>query len=159
MPEIRPFTASDVSAIKLLLAQLQAVEAAHQPRRKSAPEVAAEEIWAEGQKMVNEGKGVVLVAEQGGVLVGVGIGYESLSGDLSLTLEARRTGYVSDLVVHEAWRSKGIGRDLLNGLLARFHARGLKTARIGAITENAGAIKLYEQMGFNQVSVALERPL
>jgi ribosomal protein S18 acetylase RimI-like enzyme len=159
MPNIRPFIISDVSAIKVLLAQLQAIEAEHQPKRKSAPETAAEDIWAEGQKLVNEGKGVVLVAEKGGVLVGVGIGYETLSGDLSLTLEARHTGYVSYLVVHEAWRGKGIGRDLLNGLLARFRARGLKTARISAITENSGAIKLYEQIGFNQVSVALERPL
>jgi ribosomal-protein-alanine N-acetyltransferase len=101
----------------------------------------------------------VLVAEQGGQLIGVGIGYETVSGDLSLTLEARRTGYVSDLVVQEAWRGKGVGRDLLNGLLARFRARGLKTARIGAISENVGAIKLYERMGFSQVSVAMERPL
>jgi ribosomal protein S18 acetylase RimI-like enzyme len=159
MTEIRPFAASDIPAIKVLLAELQAVEAVFQPRRKSAPEVAAEELWAEGKKMVDEGKGVVLVAEQGGQLIGVGIGYETVSGDLSLTLEARRTGYVSDLVVHEAWRGKGVGRDLLNGLLARFRARGLKTARIGAISENVGAIKLYERMGFSQVSVAMERPL
>jgi len=159
MPEIRPFTVADVPAIKVLLAQLQAVELALQPKRKSQPEVAAEELWAEGQKMVDEGKGVVLVAEQGGVLVGVGIGYETVSGDLSVTLEARRTGYISDLVVHESWRGKGIGSDLLNGLMARFRARGLHTARIGAITENAGAIKLYEQIGFKHVSVAMERPL
>jgi hypothetical protein len=35
----------------------------------------------------------------------------------------------------------------------------LKTARIGAIIENQGAIRLYQEMGFAQVSVAMERPL
>ena len=159
MPDIRSFLPADVPAIKALLAQLQAVEAAHQPKRKSPPAIASEEIWAESQKMVDEGKGVVLVAEQDGVLVGVGVGYEAVSGDLSLSLEARRTGYVSDLVMDEAWRGRGVGSALLNGLLERFRARGLKTARIGAITENVGAIKLYEKMGFSQVSVALERSL
>ncbi len=159
MPNVRPFSPTDIPAIKTLLAQLQAVEAALQPNRKSDPAVAAEEIWSEGEKMINEGKGVVFVALMDDVIIGVGIGFEDNLDDPSLAMEARKVGYISDLIVDQEWRGKGVGTDLLQSLLGWFRDHGLKIARIGAITENKGAIKLYEQMGFAQVSVALERPL
>ena len=92
-------------------------------------------------------------------MIGVGIGYETVLGDQSLALAVRRVGYVSDLVVDAAWRGKGIGRAVLQDLMECFRKRGLKTARIGAIIENQGAIRLYQEMGFAQVSVAMERPL
>jgi len=156
MTMIRPYVPADVAAIKRLLAQLQAVEAALQPARKSAPAVAAEEIWGETQRLLDEGKAEVFVAEDSGAIVGVGIGYENRSGDLSLTIEARRSGYVSDLVVDSSRRGQGIGRALLAALLERFRHRGLKIGRIGAITENVDAIRLYQDVGFKPVSVALE---
>ena len=159
MIDIRPYQASDVPSILTLLAQLQAVELAYQPARKSAPAVGANDIWEETTKFLADGKADVLVASAEGKVIGVGIGYETVSGDQSLALAARRVGYVSDLVVDAAWRGKGIGRAVLQDLMECFRKRGLKTARIGAIIENQGAIRLYQEMGFSQVSVAMERPL
>ena len=159
MMDIRPYQASDVPSILALLAQLQAVELAYQPARKSAPEVGANDIWEETTKFLADGKADVLVASAEGKVIGVGIGYETVLGDQSLALAVRRVGYVSDLVVDAAWRGKGIGRAVLQDLMECFRKRGLKTARIGAIIENQGAIRLYQEMGFAQVSVAMERPL
>ena len=52
MIDIRPYQASDVPSILALLAQLQAVELAYQPARKSAPEVGANDIWEETTKFL-----------------------------------------------------------------------------------------------------------
>jgi len=159
MTEIRPFVAADIPAIQALLEQLQAVELSHQPDRKSPPTVAAHDIWRETEGLLAKGSADVLVAVAGAALIGVCIGYENQSGDQSLTQEARRSGYISDLVVDTAWRGKGVGRSLLEAMFDRFRARGLKVSRIGAISENLGAIRLYQEMGFKPVSIALEKPL
>ncbi len=159
MPKTRPYAPEDVPAIKALLAELQKVEAAHQPVRKASPTAMADDVWEETSRLLADGKAHVVVAEADGLVVGVGIGFESQSSDLSLTVEARRTGYISDLVIAPGLRGKGLGRAILGDLFARFRERGLKTARIAAISENAGAIKLYQEIGFKPVSIALERSL
>ena len=79
-----------------------------------------------------------VVAEDGGVIAGFAIGY----------LARGRAAHVVTLDVHPDRRREGLGRALLEDLLARFSTAGARQARLEVSTENAGAIAFYEELGF-----------
>ena len=54
---------------------------------------------------------------------------------------------VLGIAVHEAWRRRGIGRQLLAGLIAAAVEKGLRGLSLNVSKAN-GARRLYEQMGF-----------
>ena len=79
-----------------------------------------------------------VVAEEEGRIAGFAIGY----------LSGRRTAHVVTLDVHPGHRRSGIGRTLLEDLLARLVRAGATRSRLEVSTENAGAIAFYEKLGF-----------
>ena len=54
---------------------------------------------------------------------------------------------VLGIAVHEAWRRRGIGRQLLAGLIAATAGQGLRGLSLN-VSKGNGARMLYEQMGF-----------
>lgn len=62
---------------------------------------------------------------------------------------------ILDVVVAPAWRRRGIGARLVNSLLVRLWARGLRTATLEVREGNAAALALYRRLGF---AVAGRRP-
>jgi [ribosomal protein S18]-alanine N-acetyltransferase len=85
-----------------------------------------------------------VLADEGGTLAGFAIGY----------LTRRRTAHVVTLDVGPAQRRRGLGKELLEALLARLAGTGALEARLEVSTENAGAIAFYEKLGFR-----IRRPL
>ena len=85
-----------------------------------------------------------VLADEDGTLAGFAVGY----------LTRRRTAHVVTLDVGPARRRRGLGRDLLEALLARLARAGALEARLEVSTENAGAIAFYEKLGFR-----IRRPL
>jgi ribosomal-protein-alanine N-acetyltransferase len=79
-----------------------------------------------------------VVAEDDGALAGFAIGY----------LSGRRTAHVVTLDVRPGHRRTGLGRTLLEELLARLIGAGATRGRLEVSTENAGAIAFYEKLGF-----------
>ena len=67
--------------------------------------------------------------------------------------------YVSDLVVREGHRGRGLGRALLGR--AEEHARreGATLLRIAVLARNAGAVALYESSGFERRLIELSKRL
>lgn len=59
--------------------------------------------------------------------------------------------YISDLWVDPAHQGLGIGSALLSATLRTMRAEGLKRARIDTHAANEGAIRLYEELGFNVI--------
>jgi ribosomal-protein-alanine N-acetyltransferase len=59
--------------------------------------------------------------------------------------------YISDLWVSPAHQGLGIGSALLSKMLREMRSEGLKRARIDTHAANEGAIRLYEDLGFNIV--------
>lgn len=79
-----------------------------------------------------------VVADEDGTIAGFAIGY----------LSGRRTGHVVTLDVRPARRRGGLGKLLLEELLARLARTGAREGRLEVSTENGGAIAFYENLGF-----------
>lgn len=61
------------------------------------------------------------------------------------------SGFVKDLVVHEAWRGRGLGEALMRHALEIFAARGAPAVELKVHADNASAIRLYERVGMRVV--------
>ncbi len=64
--------------------------------------------------------------------------------------DVRRYGLVTELVVHEDWRGRGVGRRLLDEAERLARAAGLRRLAIGVLEANAGAARLYDAAGFGR---------
>jgi len=60
---------------------------------------------------------------------------------------------ILDIVVHPTHRRQGIGRALLKVLLTQAQERGCTLATLEVSEDNAAAVQLYQQLGFQQVHV------
>lgn len=58
------------------------------------------------------------------------------------------SAFVKDIVVHETWRRRGLGEALLRRVLAAFAARDAAAVELKVEATNAGAVRLYERLGF-----------
>ncbi len=61
------------------------------------------------------------------------------------------SGFVKDLVVHEAWRRRGLGEAILQLAFRTFQDRGARCVDLKVEVQNAGAIRLYERVGMRLV--------
>src|SRR5579883_1928766 len=61
--------------------------------------------------------------------------------------------HVLNLCVSQSWRCRGIGRAMLEHLLARAAASGAHEAYLEVRPPNTAAIRLYQTLGFEQVGV------
>jgi len=60
---------------------------------------------------------------------------------------------ILDIVVHPTHRRQGIGKALLKVLLTQAQERGCTLATLEVSEDNAAAVQLYQQLGFQQVHV------
>lgn len=81
-----------------------------------------------------------------------------------LTVEAQMAGFaitqvvldeatLFNLAVDPAFQRRGIGRELLEHVIAELESRGIQTLWLEVRASNRPAIALYEQLDFNEVSV------
>jgi len=66
---------------------------------------------------------------------------------------------ISDLVVRPAFRRRGLGRRLLAEAERYARSHGAATLKIGVLTRNAGAHRLYEEAGFADYRVQMTKRL
>ncbi|PVE24592.1 hypothetical protein DC522_09625 [Microvirga sp. KLBC 81] len=102
--------------------------------------------------------GRIVLAEIDGVVVGA-MGF-SLDQDAAyVAADVRSHGTVTDLIIHEEWRGKGIGRMLLNEAERLTKEAGLKRLMIGALIANERAVRTYSQFGFEPYVAFLKKEL
>ena len=58
-----------------------------------------------------------------------------------------------NIAVHPSFQRQGHGRHLLEQLIETLETRGITTLWLEVRASNANAIALYEQLGFNEVSL------
>ena len=87
---------------------------------------------------------VALVAESGGVVVGMVTGQLLVS-----TAECGGSVLVEDLVVRESERRRGTGRKLVRAVEAWARGRGATRLQLLADRENEAALRFYERLGWS----------
>lgn len=91
--------------------------------------------------------GRIVLAEVDGAIVGA-MGF-SLDEDAAyVTDDVRRHGTVTDLIVHDEWRGRGIGRALLIEAERLTREAGLTRLMIGVLVANDKAERTYRAFGF-----------
>ena len=75
---------------------------------------------------------------------------DELVGAMLASAEEDR-GWIGDLGVRNAWRSRGVGEALLRAAFALFQGRGLTTAMLNVDRDNTtGATRLYQRAGMHE---------
>lgn len=97
---------------------------------------------------------VVLVAEQNGEVVGYA--YGTIEGHDWMSLRGP-AGALHDIVVDPAHRGKGIGEQLLAGIVRALEERGAPRVVLSTAFQNATAQRLFERAGFRRTMVEMTR--
>ena len=119
---------------------------------------AAKEYYDELMQRLSRRNGRIVLAEADGVAVGA-MGY-SLDQDAAYVADAYRNhGTVTDLIVHNDWRGRGIGQMLLNEAERLTKEAGLKRLMIGALVANERAERTYRAFGFEPYVSILAKEL
>ncbi|HOF89834.1 MAG TPA: GNAT family N-acetyltransferase [Armatimonadota bacterium] len=99
-----------------------------------------------------------LVAELEGQLVGMVAASVHVSEGMAVIPAGERYLAINDLYVCSAWRAQGIGRRLLDAVLARAEAQGLQYQLVYSATKDLRRImRFYESCGFESWYVQLYR--
>lgn len=151
--KIRPVAVADYAAVEDMALSLHqsAVDARpdlYAPRERFySPEVFSQ--W------VNDGDAIWLLAEEDGKSVGICL---TRVNDKKEMFEAREP-CVDLLYVREAYRRRGIARQMLEEAERRAEAMGLTTLTLAADGYNMGAQRLYERFGMTPRKIYYEKTL
>lgn len=86
-----------------------------------------------------------VVAVEGGRVIGYGVGRVAV---LPAFFERRRRGYIHDVVTLEPYRRQGIGRSLVEALLAWMQECGALTVELTVSVLNEEAVAFWTRLGF-----------
>ncbi|MEJ5021892.1 GNAT family N-acetyltransferase [Ochrobactrum vermis] len=92
-------------------------------------------LEAKFQRDLHANKDCVLIAERAGIIAGWGA-------------RVPQSNYISDLWVDPRYHGQGIGRQLLDALMAQILLDGFDEAVIGTHADNLPALNLYKRAGF-----------
>jgi ribosomal protein S18 acetylase RimI-like enzyme len=101
--------------------------------------------------LVEQEDGLLLVAEDAGEVVGFAYGYEERKGQLPL--HRPRVFFVLDnIAVDGRCRGRGYGSSLLRAVIDHAREKGYDDVMLNVYRFNADAIRLYEKLGFTELS-------
>lgn len=86
----------------------------------------------------------IRVAEAAGRVIGMACAQSVIS-----TAEGGPAALVEDVVVHEPWRGKGVGRRLLHAIQTWCDQRGIRRLQLLADKKNTQALGFYNTQGWN----------
>lgn len=92
-------------------------------------------------------QGRIILAQEGGIVIAA-MGFSIDQDAAYVSEDVRRHGTVTDLIVHEEWRGRGIGQMLLREAERLTREAGLKRLMIGALVANERAEHTYRTFGF-----------
>lgn len=154
---IREYADGDAAALRVCLVELQEYERRMDDLLAEGREIAARYVEFMLARCAETG-GRVFVAEEGGRVVGFVSVWARMK---SRAIEEREYeyAYVSDLVVLDGYRGRGLGRALLGRAEEHAVSAGATILRIAVLARNAGARALYEGFGFEPRLLELTKRL
>jgi len=151
---IRSATPDDIEAAAKLGAQIVRLHHATNPKRFFLiDEVEKGYAWWLRQEL-ERAEAIVLVAELDGEIVGYAYGAIE-ERDWNTLLD--RHGAVHDLFVVEAARRRGVGRAMVNAVIARLEKLGAKLIVARAMVQNENAQRLCTSLGFQPTMLEMTR--
>ncbi len=155
---IRPYLESDEAAIVELVRELQGYESQLYDRMLPVEDIGPWYVQRIAKESA-QARGGLIVAEQAGRPVGYASLFTQLGSEESYD-EVRYTyAYVGDLVVSASARKQGVGTLLLQECERQARQAGQQWLRITVIAANSNAHRLYQELGFQNQFVHLEKSL
>jgi GNAT superfamily N-acetyltransferase len=148
---VREAGAGDVEAVALAVESLLLELGGRRPERPS--------LEAEVRALLDDpAGGSVLIAEAGGKVVGM------LSASWQRAIHVPGVyATIQDLWVDGAWRSRGVGAELVEAVASQARARGVSRLEVGLPRETFAAIasteSFYERNGFEHLGPRMRRLL
>lgn len=143
---LRTARSSDRNAVIDLIHQLNVFEAdLTGDRRRDFG--GAEGYYDELMQRLGSRQGRIVLAIDEGIVVGV-MGFSCDQDAAYITDDVRCHGTVTDLIVHEQWRGRGVGRMFLREAERLTREAGFKRLHIGVLVANERAENTYRAFGF-----------
>lgn len=156
-PIVRPATSADLPRIGRLGALLVEEHHGFDPERFLGAKRRTPADYAAFMKAQLENPDVaVLVAEVNGDVIGYV--YAAIEGYDYMALRGP-AGVLHDIIVDPESRGRGVGRLLLDAVLAFLKSRGVPRVVLTTAEQNAAAHRLYESVGFRRTMIEMTREL
>lgn len=155
---IEPARQADRGVVERFLAAIQEHERRDVPELRPGAEIAASYAALVGEAVLKN-DGVLLLAWDGDVPVGLIAAWKAHDDDELLRAEHRAHGLVSDLYVAETHRRAGIARALLAAAETAMRERGCRQMRLTSKANNPAALATYAAAGFGAYEVILWKAL
>jgi ribosomal protein S18 acetylase RimI-like enzyme len=158
-PTIRPATPADIPRMAELAAKLVQQHHGFDPLRFIYPTALEQGYARYYASELADPHAVLLVAELAGAPPAVvGLSYGRLEGrDWNALLDTH--GALHDLYVDEPARRTGAGRGLVAEMIRRLGALGAPRVVLHTASQNAGAQRLFEALGFRRTMVEMTREI
>jgi ribosomal protein S18 acetylase RimI-like enzyme len=154
---IREYREDDAPAVRDCVVELQDFERRIDERLRPGESMATAYL---GQMLgrCRDCAGTILVAESAGAIAGFALVLTQVPFE-SLDDPPGSYAIVADLVVREGFRRRGIGAALLREAERYAQAAGASELRIGVLSANEAAVRLYRSLGFAPYSQILSKRL
>jgi ribosomal protein S18 acetylase RimI-like enzyme len=154
---LRTALSSDREAVVELIHQLNVVEAGLSGDRKQDYAAARAYYGELLQRISRNGGRIVLALADRRIVAAMGF---TLDEDAAyIADDVRRHGTVTDLIVAEEWRGRGIGQMLLNEAERLTREAGFRRLLIGVLAANDKAQRTYRAFGFEPYVSILTKEL
>lgn len=151
---IRPPDVTELPQVAALAAELVALHHETDPARFFFMDNVQHgyQMWL-GRELQRK-EAVILAAWEGDTLVGYTYGSVE-DRDWNRLLDAH--GAIHDVFVAEAARKRGVGRKLVESIVAEFERRGFKRVVLSTMVTNDKAQKLFQACGFRPTMIEMTR--
>jgi len=154
---VRAATRADIPAIGRLGALLVRMHHDFDPERFIAAPPRTEDAYASFiGKQIGKSSVVLLVAVRDGEVLGYA--YAGVEGPDYMSLRGP-AGILYDIVVAPTHRGHGVGRLLLEAILAELKARGAPRVVVSTAERNEAAQRLFARAGFRRTMIEMTREL
>lgn len=142
---IRSFSEYDADAVKNLIVILQNCEKTFDSHRLDGPKI-AERYFTEIRTKSQQRRGQIFVAVANETIIGFTCVW--IEKDDETITDIPEWGYLSDLVVAENYRGKGVGRALIKEAENFIKKSGHNYLKMEVVDKNTLAKKMYLSLGF-----------
>lgn len=151
---IRHATKSDLSEIVKMATEM--AELHHQLDAYYKPASQYQNLEDDLEKELGDKDGLMLVAEDGGKIVGYFRGSVEKAPDYA---SVKKIGVVYDLFVKPEHRKAGTGGKLMDAAMDWFNTKKVKNIELSVDARNAGAVNFWKKSGFLEYKLRLRKDL